>query len=392
MSGALKYGDAAAREVSERFGGAFATEAALQALGPAYRADGMVVVAGGKVFQFDDDSTASDGLSPSSGSGKWLVRGEASALIRVRVATAAALPANTRTSNTLTADANAALNDTGIDGLTDLAVGELVLVKNESTGANNGLYVLTGIGAADAKWSMVRASTHSQSDQMRAGVLITVNEGTANGNTLFMLTTDDAIVLNTTALTFSAIATTTTGTALQTLLASTSNGEGASLVGIEDSGTLITGTTVEAALAENRALINTNTAAIFQKRTLNVTQADLTESSDGVAQALNIGAALPANAVVVASEVDITTLFSGGGATAVTIDVGGTDADAIGDGHDVFTGAATGKLAFSTAGVHPVGSFSSEQLTITFTPDGSHDLADLDAGELDVTVWFHVLA
>lgn len=39
-------------------------------------------------------------------------------------------------------------------------------------------------------------------------------------------------------------------------LASTSNGFGASLIGIEDSGTLITATTVEGALAENRAAID----------------------------------------------------------------------------------------------------------------------------------------
>lgn len=39
-------------------------------------------------------------------------------------------------------------------------------------------------------------------------------------------------------------------------LASTANGKGASLIGIEDSGTLITATTVEGALAENRTAIN----------------------------------------------------------------------------------------------------------------------------------------
>lgn len=48
--------------------------------------------------------------------------------------------------------------------------------------------------------------------------------------------------------------------ALSTLradLASTANGKGASLVSIEDSGTLITATTVEGALAENRTAIDT---------------------------------------------------------------------------------------------------------------------------------------
>jgi hypothetical protein len=45
-------------------------------------------------------------------------------------------------------------------------------------------------------------------------------------------------------------------------LFTTANGEGASLVGIEDSGALITATDVEGALAENRALIDTNTTHV----------------------------------------------------------------------------------------------------------------------------------
>lgn len=46
-----------------------------------------------------------------------------------------------------------------------------------------------------------------------------------------------------------------------TTLASTANGDGASLIGIEDAGTLFTATTVEAALAENRTAIDALEAA-----------------------------------------------------------------------------------------------------------------------------------
>lgn len=181
-------------------------------------------------------------------------------------------------------------------------------------------------------------------------------------------------------------------------------GEGASLVAIEDSGALITATDVEGALAENRTAIDTaeadiatNTASIVAIegreigiRTITVLHSDLTEAVNGTAEAVNIGAALPANAVVMAHELDITTLFSGGTVSAVTVDVGGTDPDAIVNGHDVFTGAATGKLTGSTLGVHSAGLFSSEQLVITFTPDAGNPLVDLDAGELDVTVWYAI--
>lgn len=396
-TGVLKYGDAAAQEVSERFGGAFDTEALLQALGPDKRIDGMVVVAGGRIFQFDVDSTASDGLSPSSGSGKWLVRGEASALVRVRVATAAALPANTRTSNTLTADANGALNDTGIDGITNLAVGNLVLVKNESTGANNGVYVLTGIGAAGAKWTMERAATHMQSDQMRAGVLVVVAEGTANKNILFELTTDDAITLNTTSLTFSAIAT-TAGASLKADLASTANGYGASLVSIEDSGGIITATTVEGGLAENRTAIDAAEASIAAAetnitdleaktfvRSITITSADLTASA--TTQAIDIGAALPVGAYVQAASYNLTDAFDAGGgsASACTCQVGWAGStNAVMAATDVFTGAATEGAGLTTAATTPTAA-DEKTLQALFTATGDN-VDTLTNGSITINV------
>ena len=178
---------------------------------------------------------------------------------------------------------------------------------------------------------------------------------------------------------------------IQTELAATTSGKGASLVGIQDAAANFTGTDVEAALAENAASAAANTAAVFAKRTVTVLHSDLTEASNGVLESVNIGAVLPANAVVVAHEVDITTLFSGGTVASVACDVGGTDVDAIVNALDVFTGAATGKLT-GALGVHSRGIFTAEQLVVSFTPDGSAALLALDAGELDVTVWYHVLA
>lgn len=169
-------------------------------------------------------------------------------------------------------------------------------------------------------------------------------------------------------------------TGVQPELSSTAALKGASLVGIEDAAGNYAATDVEAALAEGAA-------RGVKSRTVNVTHATLTEVTNGVAQAVNIGAALPAGAVVVAHEVVITTLFSGGTVSAVSLDVGGTDADAVVAAMDVFTGAATGALSPGT-GVHAQGAFSAEQLTATFTPDGGNPLADLDAGDLDVTVWY----
>jgi hypothetical protein len=122
-------------------------------------------------------------------------------------------------------------------------------------------------------------------------------------------------------------------------------------------------------------------------REVTVTHADLTESTNNTAQAINIGAALPAGARVVDSEFYLTTVFSGGSATAVTVDIGGTDTDAIVDGADIFTGSATGYRS-GTAGVHRTGSFGGEQLKATFLTDASHNLNGLTAGSIRIRVWF----
>lgn len=121
---------------------------------------------------------------------------------RVRAATTTALAANTRTDNVLEADANGALGT--IDGVADLAVGELLLVQDEATGANNGVYLIESIGGAAAKWSLRRAPGWDSDGRIAGMQIVGVSEGTANGNQLFALTTNDAIVLNTTALVFGA--------------------------------------------------------------------------------------------------------------------------------------------------------------------------------------------
>lgn len=81
-----------------------------------------------------------------------------------------------------------------IDGVSVVA-GDRVLVKNQTTGANNGIYV-----AAAGAWA--RSSDADTSAEVTSGMMVPITEGTANGNTQWMLTTDDPITLGTTALTF----------------------------------------------------------------------------------------------------------------------------------------------------------------------------------------------
>lgn len=121
--------------------------------------------------------------------------------VSVRAATSGALPANTRTGNVLTASANGALP--AQDGVT-LAVGDRLLVQNEATGANNGIYVVTQVGSGSLPWILTRASDADADAEVTAGMAIPVSEGSTYADTIRILTTNDPITLNTTALTFAA--------------------------------------------------------------------------------------------------------------------------------------------------------------------------------------------
>jgi hypothetical protein len=80
-----------------------------------------------------------------------------------------------------------------IDGVT-LADGDRVLVKNQSTGTENGIYVA---GASPA-----RAADANVSAEVTAGMFCFVEEGTTNGDNGYVLTTNGTITLGSTALTF----------------------------------------------------------------------------------------------------------------------------------------------------------------------------------------------
>lgn len=56
------------------------------------------------------------------------------------------------TNGSLTASANGSINDLAIDGVTDLVVGSIVLVKNQSDARHNGIYYVSVLGNAGAKW------------------------------------------------------------------------------------------------------------------------------------------------------------------------------------------------------------------------------------------------
>lgn len=118
-----------------------------------------------------------------------------------RVATTAALTV-TATASTLTnAGTLAALS---IDALA-LSVGDRVLVKDQAATAQNGIYTVTTAGSISVAWVLTRATDSDSWDDL-VGAFVTVEQGTANDDTLWMSETARGGTLGTTAITWQLVA------------------------------------------------------------------------------------------------------------------------------------------------------------------------------------------
>jgi hypothetical protein len=121
--------------------------------------------------------------------------------VSVRVAT---------TGNLTASFANNVLTNTGtlspiaIDTIS-LALGDRVLVWNQASALQNGLYTVTNIGSASVAWTLTRATDANTSSLVLKGMYCFVSEGSANRNRGFALITSGTIALNTTPLTFTQV-------------------------------------------------------------------------------------------------------------------------------------------------------------------------------------------
>jgi len=130
----------------------------------------------------------------------------------VRLATAAALPANTYNNGTsgvgatLTANANGALS---VDSVAAV-VGNRILVKNEVAQANNGVYTVTQVGDGSTPYILTRATDFDSAgtgvDQIDAGDFFLVTAGSTQSNTSWVQQTPLPITVGTTAIVFTQFA------------------------------------------------------------------------------------------------------------------------------------------------------------------------------------------
>jgi membrane-bound inhibitor of C-type lysozyme len=119
-----------------------------------------------------------------------------------RVATTAVLDATySGAGKTLTMNSNGALS---IDSVS-LALNNRVLVKNQTLGnrTENGIYYVTTVGDAGTAAVLTRATDFDESSEITAGCYLTIEEGTTNADSMWVLTTNDPITLDTSLLEFS---------------------------------------------------------------------------------------------------------------------------------------------------------------------------------------------
>ena len=86
-------------------------------------------------------------------------------------------------------------NGQTVDGIT-LATGDRILIKNQTTGSENGIYTVNASGAP------TRATDFDDNTEVTSGAFTFVEQGTVNADNGFALTTDGSITVGTTALVF----------------------------------------------------------------------------------------------------------------------------------------------------------------------------------------------
>jgi hypothetical protein len=128
------------------------------------------------------------------------------------------------------------------------------------------------------------------------------------------------------------------------------------------------------------------------QRVITITDADLTTATNGTAQTINVGTALPTGAHVLNAELYLTTQFTGGSASAVTLSVGISGATtSLINAFDAFGSTASAYyLAGASTAARPRGNYSASQIIATFTPDAGHTLAGLTAGSVTIDVLYAV--
>lgn len=129
--------------------------------------------------------------------GAW---GNVSAVLNFEDAAYAASTANlTATYDNGISGVGATLSNAGglqvfnIDGIVPPLLSR-ILVKNQSSSLQNGIYDLTEVGSISVPWILTRAENYDSAEEINPGDFVMVNNGTVNANTAWVQTATVAVV------------------------------------------------------------------------------------------------------------------------------------------------------------------------------------------------------
>ena len=88
-----------------------------------------------------------------------------------------------------------------IDGIT-MVVNDRVMVKDQTTTLQNGLYKVTNIGSGSTNWVLTRTPDGDESTEVNGGSFFFVQEGTVNGDNGYVTTNDGNPTIGADAITF----------------------------------------------------------------------------------------------------------------------------------------------------------------------------------------------
>ena len=259
----LGYLDGVSSSIQDQIDAKGASNANLTAIGDLAKTDGNLIVGNGSTWVAENGATArtslglgsiatqaANNVSISGGSvtglGEPSSNSDAStksyvdqavAGLRTRTIAECASTANVNISNALEAG-------DAIDGVT-LVAGDRVLLKDQSTATENGLYLAVGSGAGAAS----RDPEHDSIAELSGGMVV-ANQGSVNDNKIFLCTTDNTGSVGSTSITYTVITPSNTGT-----VTSIATGTGIDGGTITSTGTISIDSTV-ATLAGTQTLTN----------------------------------------------------------------------------------------------------------------------------------------
>ena len=263
----------------------------------------------------------------------------------VRLATAAALAAVTYNNGngTLTADANGALT---IDGVATVA-NDRVLIKNQASAVQNGIYKVTTIGSGSAAFVLTRSPDADTAAELTGGTFFFVEEGTANADNGYVATHNGTPTFGSTNIAFQQFS-------------------GAGQISAGDALTK-TGNTIDVAVDDSS--IETNSDALRVKA-LGITNAMLAGS---------IATAKLAGSITNAKLSNSTISVAADSGTTNAVDLGDTLTVSGGEGIDSSVSGDTLTITaeLATASNKGVASFSSDNFTVS---SGAVTVTQLDGG------------